>query len=223
MYCKYCGEALADGAALCPSCSLPVEGNPAGDALAAGLPASSERAAAPRVRDAVANEYAHTTVANNLVTVASDCYESLGWELTASQTNPVQSTTTLSFKRRRGLQGKAQLIKLQRKVDDLVRTLATLESSKSRKATTAALTLGVPSLLVMGLGMSLTMVWGGGLMIPGIIVGVLGILGCAGAFLLYRSVYGREEQVAASQIEATYDALATVCEEAQVLLRGQRA
>ncbi len=108
-------------------------------------------------------------------------------------------------------------------MDDLLKTLASLESSKSRKATAAAFTLGIPSLLVMGLDMSLVMVWGGGLLIPGIIVGVLGILGCGGAFFLYRSAYGREEQVTAPQIEAAYDVLATVCEEALALLRGQRA
>lgn len=200
MYCSYCGEALLHNETACPAC---------GHGLSAAKP-----------REVGAPEYARTTVENDLVTVAVDCYESLGWELTSSKSNAVQRSTALGFKRNRRVGSKAQLIKLQHRVDDLIATIADLEASKNGRACEAAMLLGIPSCLVMGAGMSLVMAFTG-LAVPGIVLGVLGIAGCIAAWPLYRSTFAKESAKVAPQIERAYDELATVCEEGQTLLRGQ--
>ena len=41
-----------------------------------------------------------------------------------------------------------------------------------------AYVIGIAGALILGVGMCLTMVWGAGLLIPGIIVGVVGLLIC---------------------------------------------
>lgn len=204
MYCSTCGSELAGTEGVCPTC---------GAVVAAG----GRAAVAPAARPAHTSfEYARTTVANDLVTVTCDCYENLGWELTGSKATTAGGSTVLSFRRSRKIKSKAQLVKIQRTMDDLIATIAGLEGEKTRKARMRAITVGIVAALVLGVGMCLTMVWDA--MIPGIIVGVLGIAGCAGAWLLYRSTVEQETARVTPRIEAAYDGLATACEEAQTVL-----
>ena len=67
--------------------------------------------------------------------------------------------------------------KEENKLDRLHR----LDAGVTKKATTCALTVGIVGALILGTGMSCCMVWGGGLFVLGIIVGIigLGVLGCA--------------------------------------------
>lgn len=200
MYCSTCGSELTGAEGVCPSCGTPVE-----TPLAVqGKPLHTSY------------EYARTTVANDLVTVTCDCYENLGWELTGSKTSQAGGTTALSFRRSRKIRNKAQLVKIQRTMDDLIASITTLEGEKTRKAGVRALTLGILSTLVLGVGMCCTMVWN--LMVLGIIVGLVGIAGCVAAWLLYRSTVAKETERATPSIEAAYDSLATACEEAQTVL-----
>ena len=59
---------------------------------------------------------------------------------------------------------------------------------------------GYAGTLVMGLGMSMSMVWD--LMVPGIAVGLLGISGAACAWPVYQKVVRRERKRAANEIMA---------------------
>lgn len=219
MYCPRCGNQMNDDAAFCGVC-----GAPAAQAAAARVqqPGAPSAAQAPQAQQAsyTSWEYTRTSVKSDLAQVATDCYENLGFELTGAKTESARSTTTLSFRRSRKVRGKAQLVKLQRTMDDLIASIAGMEAEKTRKASLRALTLGIVSALVLGVGMCCTMVWTN-LMIPGIIIGVAGIAGCIGAWLLYRSTVAKESERIAPRIEAAYDSLATACEEAQAVLRAQ--
>lgn len=201
MYCSTCGSELTGTERVCPACGAPVASAPV--AVSAQPTHSSY-------------EYARTTVASDLVTVTCDCYENLGWELTGSKASPASGTTALVFRRSRKIKNKAQLVKIQRTMDDLIASISALEGEKTRKAAMRALTLGILSALVLGVGMCCTMVWD--LMLPGVIVGVVGIVGCVAAWLLYRSTVARETERITPSIEAAYDGLATACEEAQTVL-----
>lgn len=218
MYCPRCGNQMNDDAAFCGVC-----GAPAAQAAAARVqqPGAPSAAQAPQA-GYTSWEYARTSVKSDLAQVATDCYENLGFELTGAKTESARSTTTLSFRRSRKVRGKAQLVKLQRTMDDLIASIAGMEAEKTRKASLRALTLGIVSALVLGVGMCCTMVWTN-LMIPGIVIGVAGIAGCIGAWLLYRSTVAKESERIAPRIEAAYDSLATACEEAQAVLRAQAA
>lgn len=204
MYCSNCGNELTGAENVCPMCGTAVT-RPVAPGVALGAAAAH-----------TSFEYARTTVASDLVTVACDCYENLGWELTGSKATTAGGSTVLSFRRSRKVKNKAQLVKIQRTMDDLIDTIAGLEGEKTRRARMRALTVGIVAALVLGVGMCLTMVWDA--MVPGIVVGVLGIAGCVGAWLLYRSTVERETARVTPRIEAAYDSLATACEEAQTVL-----
>ena len=59
-----------------------------------------------------------------------------------------------------------------------------------RKGLRAGVLLGIAGTLVMGLGMSMSMVWD--LMVPGIAVGLLGIAGVVMAWPVYQKVVRKE-------------------------------
>ena len=204
MYCTQCGAELPDNAKVCSSCGAPVAG--AGAKATLATPHDSF-------------EYARTTVKSDLATVATDTYESLGFELTGAKDSATGDSTVLAFRRSRKVRGKAQLAKLQRTADDLVSQLASLESEKTRRAKTLALSMGIVSALILGVGMCCTMVWQG-IFVLGVVVGIIGIAGCIATWVLYRSNVKKDSERVAPRIEATYDAIATVCEQAQTVLAG---
>ena len=76
------------------------------------------------------------------------------------------------------------------------KTLTALEKARAiaarveRKGLRAGVLLGIAGTLVMGLGMSMSMVWN--LMIPGIAVGLLGIAGVVMAWPVYQKVVRKE-------------------------------
>lgn len=71
--------------------------------------------------------------------------------------------------------------------EDSLQRLRRLDSAVQNKATIRALTIGIIGTLVMGLGMSLCLVWAGDWFVPGIFIGIVGI----GLILLAYPVYQR--------------------------------
>ncbi len=78
--------------------------------------------------------------------------------------------------------------KEENKLDRLRR----LDASATRKGTITALMLGILSALLLGLGMSCTLVWAGKWFIPGIVIGVVGIAGIVSAYPLYKYLVRKE-------------------------------
>lgn len=204
MYCKHCGNELKGSEDYCEVCGKPLSDN---NDVNQGQYLSFE--------------YARTTVQDDMVQAAMDCYESLGFELTGQRSStPGSHRSTLSFRRSRKVSGKAQLAKIQRTMDDTMTSIEHLEKERTKKATIQALVIGIISALVLGIGMCCTMVWQN-LMVIGIVIGIVGIAGCVAAYLRYRSVCSAETSRLNPEIEAAYDRLATLCEEAQAVLRGK--
>lgn len=84
--------------------------------------------------------------------------------------------------------------------ENKMETLRRLDRQAGDKAGTAALIVGVLGALVMGLGMSCCMVWGGKLFLPGILIGLLGMAGVIAAWPLYRLVLKKERARIAPEI-----------------------
>lgn len=95
---------------------------------------------------------------------------------------------------------------------DKMARLRALDASVGKKATAAALTIGIEGTILMGAGMSLVMTdLGaslGGLALPvGVIVGVAGMIVLALAYPLYQSVLKRERKKIAPEILRLTDEL----------------
>lgn len=83
--------------------------------------------------------------------------------------------------------------------DTKIEEVRRLDSGVAVKASTASLILGIFSTLVMGVGMCCCLVWTE-LFVIGIIVGIIGIIGIAMAYPVYRRVYEKEKQRVAPRI-----------------------
>ena len=71
--------------------------------------------------------------------------------------------------------------------------LRKLDASVTRKGTMLSIILGTISCLIMGMGMSFRMSFEG-MMIPGIVIGVIGMVGVALAYPLYQYLVKKEKE-----------------------------
>lgn len=86
------------------------------------------------------------------------------------------------------------------KEEDKMEQIRRLDESVTRPGTIAAIVVGFISTLLLGLGMSCTMVWAEKLFIPGIVIGILGIIGIAAAYPVYVSMTKKQRQKLAPEI-----------------------
>lgn len=91
--------------------------------------------------------------------------------------------------------------------EDKMAQLRRLDASVNQKATTLALIAGILGALILGIGMSCTMVWQDVLFIPGIVIGVVGIIGISLAYPLYNRTLKREREKIAPEILRLTDEL----------------
>lgn len=93
------------------------------------------------------------------------------------------------------------------KETDKMRQLQKLDQSVTQKATILSILMGVIGSLFLGLGMSCCMVWGGVWFIPGIIIGLAGMLPIGFAYPVYTRVLKREREKIAPEILRLIDEL----------------
>ena len=78
--------------------------------------------------------------------------------------------------------------------------LRRLDKSTNRKGTAVSIAVGVIGCLLLGIGMSCTMVWMEQLFILGIVVGVIGIAAIIAAYPIYNRITAKERERLAPQI-----------------------
>lgn len=93
------------------------------------------------------------------------------------------------------------------KEEDKMTQLRRLDESVGKKAMAVSLTVGIISVLVMGIGMCCCMVWDSVWFIPGIFIGLIGIAGVALAYPVYNHVVKKERQRIAPEIIRLTDEL----------------
>ena len=91
--------------------------------------------------------------------------------------------------------------------NDKMEQLRRLDRSAARKGTAVSLAAGVLGALLLGIGMCCCMVWGGPLFIPGIVVGVAGIVLVCCAYPLYIRATEKERKRIAPEILRLADEL----------------
>ena len=90
--------------------------------------------------------------------------------------------------------------------EDKMERLRRLDRSVTKAGTAVSVIVGIISTLIFGVGMCCTMVWEG-LMLPGIIIGIVGIMGIASAYPLYIHVTKKQREKAAPEIIRLTDEL----------------
>lgn len=93
------------------------------------------------------------------------------------------------------------------KQEDKMEQLRRLDKSVTKPGMIISLTGGIIATLVMGTGMSMCMVGSDDLFIPGIVVGVVGILGVIAAYPIYNFVTKRRRTKLAPEIIRLTDEL----------------
>lgn len=91
--------------------------------------------------------------------------------------------------------------------EDKMEQLRKLDKSVTKPGLIVALAVGIVSTLVMGVGMCCTMVWGETLFIPGIVIGVIGIIGVCLAYPLYIRITKKQRVRLAPEIMRLTDEL----------------
>lgn len=87
---------------------------------------------------------------------------------------------------------------------DKMEELRNLDKSVEGAGTVTALIVGILSTLVLGMGMCCTMVWKESMFIPGIVIGIIGLVGISAAYpMKCRMVKRKREQLAPQIIKLT--------------------
>ena len=79
------------------------------------------------------------------------------------------------------------------KEENKMEQLWRLDASATKPGTAASIIVGVIGALLFGIGMCCTMVWMGNLFIPGIVIGVAGLLAIAAAYPVYTHITKKTE------------------------------
>jgi len=93
------------------------------------------------------------------------------------------------------------------KEENKMEQLQRLDASATQKATMYAIIVGVIGALIMGAGMSCCMVWTDALLIPGIVIGIIGMAVLAVAYPLYNRTLKKERERIAPEILRLTDEL----------------
>lgn len=91
--------------------------------------------------------------------------------------------------------------------EDKLSLLKQMDADVYRKASMIPIIVGVIGTLFLGVGMCCTMVWQGGLFIPGIVIGIVGIIVISLAYPLYNRTLKREREKIAPEILRLSDEL----------------
>lgn len=91
--------------------------------------------------------------------------------------------------------------------EDKMEQLRKLDAGVTSKATMIAIIVGVIGALIMGIGMCCAMVWQGLWFIPGIVIGIIGMVIIAVAYPIYQRVVKREREKIAPDIIRLTDEL----------------
>lgn len=91
--------------------------------------------------------------------------------------------------------------------EDKMERLRKLDRDVTKPGLIASLVVGIAGTLVMGFGMCCTMVWGENLFVPGIVIGVTGIVGICTAYPLYIRVTKKQRDKLAPEIMRLTDEL----------------
>ena len=90
---------------------------------------------------------------------------------------------------------------------DKMERLRKLDASATKPGTIVSLVVGIIGTLILGVGMCCTLVWADIWFIPGIIIGVIGMIGVIAAYPLYHRITKKQREKLAPEIMRLSDEL----------------
>ena len=93
------------------------------------------------------------------------------------------------------------------KEEDKMEQLRKLDQDAAKPGMIAALTVGIIGVLLLGIGMSCSMVWADKWFLPGIVIGVIGIIGVSAAYPIYARITRKRREKLAPEIVRLTDEL----------------
>lgn len=148
--------------------------------------------------------------------------EAFGWE--ATETTPsIGGSCVVTFRRERKIAHRAELVKLEKRAEEVRATLENLEKGKTRLAKIFCWTFGIISTLVMGGGISLIMTGENTVknMAIGIALGIAGIVLCLVNYPVYNKIALRKTRELTPAIDSGEEALANLLEQGNDLLSAK--
>ena len=91
------------------------------------------------------------------------------------------------------------------KTEDKITTLRKLDKSAERPGRILSLSIGIISVLILGVGMCCTMIWSESFFALGIVAGIIGLVGIAGAYSVYVHITKKQREKIAPQIQKLAD------------------
>ena len=107
---------------------------------------------------------------------------------------------TYSAKQQEEIQNIRKKYLPQEQEEDKMAQLRRLDQSATKKGAVVSTVLGIVGCLLLGVGMCCSMVWMDFLFIPGIVIGIIGIVAIAIAYPLYTHITKKERAKLAPQI-----------------------
>ena len=181
-------------------------------------------------KDFVAYEYLSINVKSNKEPLYVDCYENFGWIL-INNTALVDKEdyyinnsnindnrlVNLKFKRDRKIKNKVKLLSLQRKLELSLKELEKLENEPNREGFIYSMIVGFIGTIFLALSV-FAITATNPLLIPGIVCGVVGIMGWILPYFVYLKVKSSKTQENTSLIEEQYNTIYDSCEQAKKLI-----
>lgn len=91
--------------------------------------------------------------------------------------------------------------------EDKMERLRKLDASVTKPGMIISLIVGIISALILGIGMCCTMVWANTLFVPGIFIGIVGIVGVIAAYPIYNRITKKRRAKLAPEIMRLSDEL----------------
>lgn len=161
----------------------------------------------------VMNEYLDVNVKQDLVQLCSDCYHALGWTIINTSTGI--DSVTLKMQRDRKIKNRVALCDLQRKCEEAFTAIEKLESSKTTKAMSVSLGVGIVGTVFMAGSVFAYLA----AMLPlSILLAIPGFIGWGFPYFLYKKYRKESADKIKPVIDRNYDIIYEACEKANQLL-----
>ena len=164
-------------------------------------------------------EYKEIIVDKSNVSMYLDAYKSFGWVQDDNIPNVqnVQTVNSIRLKRDRKIINKAELTRLQHQFEACMNEISKLEKSKTTKAISISLAIGLVGTIFMALSV-FSITGNPSNVILCAIFGVLGFIGWGLAPIMYKKLVIKRLEVVNPLIEQKYDEIYTICEKGNNLL-----